>query len=73
MVRQIHKGARSFFQVLQGGKPQEVYGLFYFLEHQFDGDVFSVPKEEQQTFTKDVLIQFANLVEARTLKQQRYL
>ena len=69
----FHKGATDFFEVLKGGDSQEVCRLLDFLEDQFNGDVFSLPSVDRQALNNDILIHFANLVEARTLKQQRYL
>ena len=69
----FHKGATNFFGVLKGGDPQEVDRLLDSLERKFDGDVFSLPYEGQQMLTSNMLTLFANLVEARTLKRQRYL
>ncbi|MDY6893748.1 MAG: N-6 DNA methylase [Chloroflexota bacterium] len=68
-----HEGANRFFEVLQGGKPQEVCRLLDFLEAKFNGDVFSLSSEARKALNNDNLILFANLVEARTLKKQRYL
>lgn len=68
-----HKGAGSFFEVLQGGDPREVCDLLDFFEDRFNGDVFSLSSADRQALNNDILIHFANLVEARTLKQQRYL
>jgi len=69
----FHEGAENFFEVLQGGDPQEVCGLLDFLEDKFNGDVFSLSNVERQALNNDILVHFANLVEARTLKRQRYL
>lgn len=69
----FHKGAKSFFEVLQGGNPEEVYRLLKTLERKFNGDVFYLPHEGQQRLTKKNLRLFADLVEARTMRQQRYL
>jgi hypothetical protein len=69
----FHKGAKNFFGVLQGGNPQEVYRLLDVLDRKFNGDVFALPREGQQRLTKKILTVFADLVEARTLKRQRYL
>ncbi len=68
-----HEGAESFFQVLQGGNSQEVCRLLDFLEDKFNGDVFSLSSAERQALNNDILVHFANLVEARTIKRQRYL
>lgn len=66
----FHKGAKSFFDVLKGGEPKEVYRLLDFLEGKFNGDVFSLPRKG---LTKELLKTFAYLVEAKTLDRQRYL
>jgi len=68
-----HKGARSFFEVLKGGDPGEVDRLLKFLEDKFNGDVFDLSRLGQNRLTKTTLRRFADLVEARTLKRQRYL
>ncbi|MBW2567089.1 MAG: N-6 DNA methylase, partial [Deltaproteobacteria bacterium] len=68
-----HKGAKSFFEVLQGNDPEEVYRLLDFLERKFNGDIFSLPCEGRQKLTKEALRRFAELVETRTLRSQRYL
>jgi hypothetical protein len=70
---EFHKGARNFFQVLQGGDPEEVYRLLDSLERKFNGDVFSIPVQERRVLTRDSLIRFANLVEAKTIGRQRCL
>ncbi len=66
----FHKGARSFFDVLKGGEPENVYNLLNFLERKFNGDIFTVRRED---ITESVLREFSYVVEARTLNKQRYL
>ena len=66
----FHKGAKSFFDVLQGGEPEEVYRLLAFLERKFNGDIFAFQHED---ITKSILETFSDLVGAKTLKRQRYL
>jgi hypothetical protein len=66
----FHKGAKSFFDVLQGGEPEEVYRLLNFLERKFNGDIFAFQHED---ITKPILETFSDLVGAKTLKRQRYL
>jgi SAM-dependent methyltransferase len=66
-----HKGAHSFFDVLKSEDPDCVRRLLGTLEKRFNGDVFALPTE--MTLTKTALRQFAQLVEAKTLKRQRYL
>lgn len=63
-------GARSFFDVLRGCNPEEVYRLLDFLERKFNGDIF---KLDRNVLTSQVLEVFARLVEAKTLKHQRHL
>ncbi|WP_089725284.1 HsdM family class I SAM-dependent methyltransferase [Candidatus Thiosymbion oneisti] len=67
---EFHKGAKSFFDVLRGGKPENVYNLLNFLEQKFNGDIFTVRRED---ITKPILETFSDVVEARTLNKQRYL
>ena len=69
----FHKGAKTFFDVLRGGQPEEVSRLLDFLERKFDGGVFSLPESGRHKLTNASLSRFADLVEARTLKRQRYL
>ncbi|MCA9027597.1 MAG: N-6 DNA methylase [Planctomycetaceae bacterium] len=67
------KGARSFFDVLKAGDPDNVLSLLSTLEKRFNGDVFVLPQQAGQLLTKTALNRFASLVEAKTFKQQRYL
>ncbi len=69
----FHKGARNFFEVLKGGEPDEVKQLLYFLARKFNGDVFDLSRFPDQRLTTRNLRTFADLVEAKTLKRQRYL
>ena len=69
----FHKGAKSFFDVLQGGDSHEVCMLLDFLDNKFNGDVFSLPGIDRQALDSNILTHFANLVEGRTIKLQRYL
>lgn len=66
----FRSGSKSFFDVLRGGEPEEVYKLLDFLERKFNGDIFNL---DRNALTKPILEEFAHLVEARTLKRQRYL
>ncbi len=66
----FHKGAKSFFDVLQSGEPEKVYKLLDFLERKFNGDIFAFNRED---ITKSILKKFSDIVEAKTLKKQRYL
>lgn len=69
----FHKGARSFFDVLKGGTREELDRLLKFLEDRFNGDIFNLSRLPQQKLTRKDLKTFADLVEARTLRRQRYL
>ncbi len=69
---QFHKGAGSFFDLLQHGSPDSIRGLLAKLERKFNGDVFELPEAEQRLTTRE-LRRFAELVEARTLGAQGYL
>lgn len=68
-----HKGATSFFDVLQQGTPDEVLELLGMLERKFNGDVFELPGNYHQELTTKELRKFAELVEAKTIKSQLYL
>ena len=67
----FHKGARTFLDVLKSEEPDTVLRLLANLEAKFNGDVFSIPSEAK--LTAKSLRQFSELVESKTLKQQRYL
>ena len=69
----FHKGAKNFFEVLQGSDPVEVNRLLTFLEGKFNGDVFDLSLLDRRGLTKATLSRFADLVNAKTLKRQRYL
>jgi hypothetical protein len=69
---QFHRGAESFFDLLQHGSPDSIRQLLIKLERKFNGDVFELP-ETQQRLTARELRRFAELVEARTINAQRYL
>ena len=71
--RQFCRGSCSFFDVLQQGSPKDVRTLLAALEHKFNGDVFCLGETHQHQLTTRELRHFANLVEARTLRAQRYL
>ncbi len=69
----FHRGAKNFFEVLEGGEPEEVYRVLDFLERKFNGDIFALPRKGRDKLTKKSLRTFADLVEARTRNRQRYL
>lgn len=66
----FQKGAKSFFDVLKAGEPENVYNLLNFLERKFNGDIFAFRRED---ITKSILRTFSDIVEAKTLKKQKYL
>jgi type I restriction-modification system DNA methylase subunit len=70
---QCHKSATSFFDVLQNGTADEVRELLNKLERKFNGDVFALPEDTKQRLTTKELHRFAELVESKTIKAQRYL
>lgn len=65
------KGARSFLDVLKSGRPYRVLRLLKTLEARFNGDVFAIPSKAK--LTKETLSRFAQLIESKTIKHQRYL
>ena len=69
----FHKGARRFLDVLKSGEPEKVSRLLKALARKFNGDVFDITKFSEGILTKKSLKDFADLVEARTIKKQRYL
>jgi hypothetical protein len=69
---QFHSGAKSFFDLLHQGSPDTIRQLLARLERKFNGDVFELPETEHKLTLKD-LRRFAELVEARTIGNQRYL
>jgi type I restriction-modification system DNA methylase subunit len=70
---QSHDGANSFFEVLKNGTADEVRELLAKLERKFNGDVFELPENSGNRLTNKELRHFADLVEAKTIKSQRYL
>jgi type I restriction-modification system DNA methylase subunit len=70
---QSHSGANSFFDVLKNGTADEVRELLAKLERKFNGDVFELPENSGNRLTNKELRHFADLVEAKTIKTQRYL
>jgi len=69
----FQKGAKRFLDVLKDGNPNEVYRLLKNLERKFNGEVFDISRLAKHELTKNTLRTFARIVEARTLKNQRYL
>ena len=67
------KGSATFFEVLRGGSPENIRSLLDALENKFNGDVFCLGESGQHRLTAAELKRFAELVEARTIKTQRYL
>lgn len=69
----FHKGARGFFDLLKKGTVEEVLDFLSFMERKFNGDVFALPKDGAQSLTTKGLRKLAELVESRTLDNERYL
>ncbi len=70
---QTRPGAKSFFDFLQHGTPDEVRELLGKLERKFNGDVFALPEDSSAKLTQKELRRFGELIEAKTIKTQRYL
>ncbi len=69
-LSQFRPSAETFFDILRGGDPSQVYECLDALESRFDGDIFALPRVD---ITSERLHSFARLVEARTIGHQRYL
>ncbi|MBN1903024.1 N-6 DNA methylase [Candidatus Sumerlaeota bacterium] len=70
----FHRGARSFFDVLNSRDPDKVYQLLKYLDNKFNGDVFGLPRDSQWKLTKKGLETLATLIESKTQSGgQRYL
>ena len=70
---QTCKGAKSFWDVLNTGSADEVKELLAKLERKFNGDVFELPETSRHQLTDRMLRRFADLVETKTIKSQRFL
>lgn len=66
-----HPGAATFFDVLSSNDPAKVLELLAALRVKFQGDLFTLP--DAVNLDSEHLESFATLVEAKTLKHQRYL
>jgi N-6 DNA Methylase len=67
----FHPGAKNFLEVLASNEPDKVLTLLAALQKKFQGDLFSLPGNV--SLDRDRLKSFATLVEAKTLRSQRYL
>lgn len=65
-------GADSFKSVLKSGSPAAVQEMLDALRVKFNGDVFNVPRIADK-LNPSSLSQFVDFLDARTLKNQRYL
>lgn len=65
-------GASSFIDVLRDGGVDVVQQMLSELKAKFNGDIFELP-ELEVALSPDVLSEFVTLLEARTLRRQRYL
>lgn len=70
--RDYSKNADSFLKVLKAGNPEAVLEMLADLKTKFNGDIFELP-EIENSLTPKILAEFTSLLEARTLKKQRYL
>ncbi len=64
--------AETFLDVLQSGKVAAVRDMLATLKERFNGDIFEVP-EVEQSLSRAVLLEFTELLHAKTLGKQRYL
>ena len=67
----FHHGAKTFLEVLASNDPDKVLKLLAALQEKFRGDLFSLSGDV--SLDSDQLASFATLVEAKTLRSQRYL
>jgi len=65
-------GATSFLDVLRTGGKEKVRGMVTRLKEKFNGDIFDLPGFDQ-VLTPETLKEFVALLDAKTLKRQRYL
>ena len=71
---QFHGGAKSFFDVLRNGTPDKLKTLLSHLESKFEGDIFCLPEGSVDNLTNEDLRKvLSTFVEAKTLREQRYL
>ncbi|PXA04004.1 hypothetical protein DDZ13_08135 [Coraliomargarita sinensis] len=66
------QGASSFIDVLKSTDTTAVEKMLNSLKEKFNGDIFTL-ENFGGTLTPQVLTQFVDLLEAKTLKRQRYL
>jgi hypothetical protein len=66
------EGTTSFLDVLKTGGKEKVRGMVTRLKEKFNGDIFDLPGFDQ-VLTPETLKEFVALLDAKTLKRQRYL
>lgn len=64
--------AETFLDVLQSGNVAAVREMLARLKKRFNGDIFEIP-EVEQSLSRAVLLEFTELLHAKTLGKQRYL
>lgn len=69
---QFAEGASSFLDVLRARGKEGVRGMISALKDKFNGDIFDLPNFDQ-FLNPQTLEEFVALLDARTLKRQRYL
>lgn len=69
----FHSTARSFRDVLATGSRKKAMAMISLLRDKFNGDIFDLEKEIEAALNKEVLTQFVDLLDARTVKRQMYL
>jgi hypothetical protein len=66
------EGAETFIDVLGYGEEEPVRAMLARLQDKFNGDIFKLPTTEH-TLKPEVLLEFVDLLQAKTLNQQKYL
>lgn len=69
----FHSGATTFLGVLASGETATVRRMLNTLKEKFNGDIFDVSSGIEESLTRDSLVHFTDLLEARTLNRQMYL
>ena len=64
---------RRFLMFFSKARRMTLRELLDRLERKFNGDVFTLPEDTKHRLTTKELHRFAELVESKTIKAQRYL
>ncbi len=69
----FHSGACGFLEVLASGKTTAVRKMLTALKEKFNGDIFDISNDIEESLTRKSLTHFTVLLEANTLKRQMFL